>query len=360
MKLEDLRKKIDSIDDKILELLNDRMKIVKEVGELKNQTGTPIYRPERELEILNRLKKRSRGPLNDAAIEAIFLEIFAVSRNLERPERVAYLGPIGSFTHQAAESRFGAMSDYLSMNSISAVFKAVETKRAKYGVVPIENSIDGVVGETLDLLGCSPLLIVAEMYMPIHHTFASLEDDLNKIKKIYSKDIAFGQCRNFLIEHGLENVELIPVESTAKAAKLAAKTKGTAAICSHIAAKLYNLPILFENIEDLHTNKTRFIIISDFKNERSGSDKTSILAKLEDKPGALVRFLEDFDKQNINLTKIESRPSAQKEFSYWFYIDFEGHVDDENVKKVLQKHKSEIKWLGSYVKALSGEEEYEI
>ena len=355
-KLEELRKKIDSIDDEILKLLNERMKVVKEVGELKNKTKAPIYRPEREQEILNRLKKKNRGPLTDSAIDAIFLEIFAVARNLERPERVAYLGPEGSFTHQAAESRFGAMSDYLSMNSISAVFKAVETKRAKYGVVPIENSIDGVVGETLDLLGRSPLLIVAENYMPIHHTFATLEDDLSKIKKIYSKDIAFGQCRNFLIEHSLEDVELIPVESTAKAAKLASKERGSAAICSHIAAKLYNLPILFENIEDLHTNKTRFIIISDFKNEKSGNDKTSILAKLEDKPGSLVRFLEDFDAENINLTKIESRPAADREFSYWFYIDFEGHIDDDNVKRVFNKHKKEIKWLGSYVKAVSSED----
>ncbi|WP_187647207.1 prephenate dehydratase [Nitrosophilus labii] len=356
MKLEELRKRIDEIDDKLLELLNERMKIVKEVGELKNKTRAPIYRPEREQEILNRLKSKNIGHLNEAAIEAIFLEIFAVSRNLERPERVAYLGPIGSFSHQAAESRFGAMSDYLSMNSISSVFKAVETKRAKYGVVPIENSIDGVVGETLDLLGRSPLLIVSELYMPIHHTFASLEDDISKIKKIYSKDVAFGQCRNFLNEHGFEEMELIPVESTAKAAKMAAKERGSAAICSHIAAKLYNLPMLFENIEDLHTNKTRFIVISDFKNEKSGNDKTSILAKLKDRPGALVRFLKDFDKEKINLTKIESRPAADKEFTYWFYIDFEGHIDDENVKKVLKQHESEIKWLGSYVKASTSED----
>ncbi len=351
MKLEDLRKKIDSIDDRLLQLLNERMEVVKEVGELKNRTKAPIYRPEREQEILNRLKAKNSGPLNDAAIEAIFLEIFAVSRNLERPERVAYLGPLGSFSHQAAESRFGGMSDYLSMNSISAVFKAVESGRAKYGVVPIENSIDGVVGETLDLLGRSPLLIVSELYMPIHHTFASLEENPQNIKRIYSKDVAFGQCRNFLREHGFDEIELIPVESTAKAAKLAAEQRESAAICSHIAAKLYNLPVLFENIEDMHTNKTRFIVISDFENEISGNDKTSILAKLKDEPGALVRFLEDFDKEKINLTKIESRPAASKEFSYWFYIDFEGHAKDEKVKKVMQKHKDEIKWLGSYVKA---------
>ncbi len=354
--LRKLREQIDSIDDQILDLLNERMEVVKRVGELKNSTGAPIYRPEREMEILKRLKSKNRGPLPSSAIEAIFLEIFAVSRNLERPERVAYLGPEGSFTHQAAESRFGAMSEYLPIHSIGAVFKAVEAGRAKYGVVPIENSIDGVVGETLDLLGKSDLKIVAETYMPIHHSFASLEEKLQNIKKIYSKDIAFGQCRSFLNDHFLDDVELIPVESTAKAAKIAASELGSAAICSNIAAKLYNLPILFENIEDIHSNKTRFIILSDFKNNRSGFDKTSILAKLHDRPGALVHFLEDFDKAKINLTKIESRPAEDKDFNYWFYIDFDGHIDDENVQEVLQKHLHEIKWLGSYAKAKDTDE----
>ncbi len=350
MKLDELRERIDRIDDEILDLLNKRMEVVKAVGELKNRTDAPIYRPEREIEILERLKKRNQGPLNDSAIDAIFLEIFAVSRNLERPERVAYLGPEGSFTHQAAESRFGAMSDYLPLNTISSVFKEIEQKRAKYGVVPIENSIDGVVGETLDMLGRSDLKIVAEVFMPIHHSLASLEENIKNIKKIYSKDIAFGQCREFLTTHGLDQVELIPVESTAKAAKIAAKEPGSAAICSSIAAKLYNLPILFENIEDFKNNTTRFIVLSDFKNQKSQSDKTSILAKLKDRPGALYEFLKDFYKEKINLTKIESRPAQQKDFNYWFYIDFDGHIDDENVQKVLQKHKPQIKWLGSYAK----------
>lgn len=351
MSLEELRNQIDAIDNQILELLSRRMQIVKKIGDIKHKSSGSVYRPEREQQILARLKALNRGPLSDSAIEAIFLEIFAVARNLELPENVAYLGPEGSFTHQAAESRFGAMSEYLSMGSISSVFKAVESKRAKYAVVPIENNIDGTVGETLDLLGASDLKIVAELFMPIHHTFASQNEKLSDIKKIYSKDKAFGQCRNFLSEHGLENVELIPVESTAKAAKIAAREPGSAAICSHIAAKLYNLPILFENIEDIHNNKTRFIVLSNFKNAKSGNDKTSILVKLPNRPGSLVAFLKDFNNANINLTKIESRPAKnEKGFNYWFYIDFEGHIDDENVKRVLEKHKNEIKWLGSYVK----------
>ncbi len=359
MKLEELRKRIDEIDDKILELLNERMEVVHEVGKLKNQSGAPIYRPEREMEILKRLKSKNNGLLPDKAIDAIFLEIFAVSRNLERPERVAYLGPEGSFTHQAAEERFGGLSDYLPLGSISAVFKELELGRAKYGVVPIENSIDGVVGETLDLLGKSDLKIIAETFMPIHHSFASLEEKLANIKKIYSKDIAFGQCRNFLIEHGLDSAEWIPVESTAKAAKMAAKEAGSAAICSSIAAKLYGLPVLFENIEDFSNNTTRFIILSDFKNAPSGNDKTSILARLKDKPGALYEFLKSFYEKGINLTKIESRPAQYRDFNYWFYIDFDGHIDEPHVQEVIAKHEDQIKWLGSYPKVKDRVDEVE-
>ena len=350
--LKKLREELDIIDDKILELLNERMGIVKKIGDLKNRGNESIYRPEREKEIIERLSKLSKNKLlNKSAIEAIFLEIFAVSRNLEKPELVAYLGPEGSFTHQAAESRFGAMSEYLPMNSIRAVFKAIQSKRAKFGVIPIENSKDGIVGETLDYLGECNVNIVAELVIPIHLSLATNSENIKEIKKIYQKDKGFGQCRNFLIDHNLDEVEKIPVESTAKAAKMIANEKTSAALCSHIAAKLYNIPIMFENIEDFHNNKTRFIIISDFKNEKSPFDKTSILAKLQNRPGSLVEFLQEFNNNNINLLKIESRPSMDSgDFNSWFYIDFEGHCDDKNIKTILQNHKDEVKWLGSYVK----------
>lgn len=354
--LEECREAIDAIDNEILELLNKRMQVVHRVGEIKNDTGGAIYRPEREKAIVNRLSKmseKSGGLLNKSAIEAIFLEIFAVARNLELPEKVAFLGPEGSFTHQAAESRFGAMSDYLSLNSIHAVFKTLESKRAKFGVVPIENSRDGIVGETLDYLAKSSVKIVAELYMPIHMSFASKARKVEDIRKIYSKDKGFGQCREFLQAHGFIDVELIPVESTAKAAILASKDESSAAICSHIAAKMYGLPTMFENIEDQHNNMTRFVILSDFKNGMSKDDKTSILVRLKDavKAGSLVHFLQDFYDENINLSKIESRPSRDKSgFGYWFFIDFYGHIDDEAVKRVVEKHKHEVTWLGSYVK----------
>ncbi|MFT7003749.1 MAG: chorismate mutase/prephenate dehydratase [Sulfurimonas sp.] len=358
--LDDCRDAIDAVDNEMLELLNKRMAVVERVGEIKNKSGGAIYRPEREKSIIERLESQSKaanGALNKSAIEAIFLEIFAVSRNLERPERIAYLGPEGTFTHQAAESRFGAMSDYISLSSIHSVFKTLESKRAKFGVVPIENSKDGVVGETLDLLAKSSVKIVAELYMPIHMSFVTQSTKISDIKKIYSKDKGFGQCREFLSEHDLINIEHIPVESTAKAAILAADDPSAAAICSHIAAKLYNVPTMFENIEDEHDSSTRFVILSDFKNLKSEDDKTSILVRLKDavEAGSLVHFLQDFDKEKINLSKIESRPSKDKSgFGYWFYIDFYGHIDDLNVQKVLSKHENEVTWLGSYVK---GEDE---
>jgi chorismate mutase / prephenate dehydratase len=357
--LDECRDAIDSIDNRILELLNKRMKIVERVGEIKHGTGTAVYRPEREKAIIERLadmNTESNGLLNKNAIEAIYLEIFAVARNLELPERIAFLGPEGSFTHQAAESRFGAMSEYLSLSSIHAVFKTLESKRAKFGVVPIENSRDGIVGETLDYLAKSSVKIVSELYMPIHMSFVTKANKLEDIKKIYSKDKGFGQCRDFLLEHGFMNVEQIPVESTATAAILAAKEPNSAAICSHIAAKLYGVPTLFENIEDDPDNKTRFVILSDFKNAISEDDKTSILVRLADgvEAGSLVRFLEDFNNEKINLSKIESRPSRDKSgFGYWFFMDFYGHIDEQKVQKAISNHIDEVTWLGSYAKGES-------
>jgi chorismate mutase/prephenate dehydratase len=245
------------------------------------------------------------------------------------------------------------MSDYLSLSSIHAVFKTLEGGRAKFGVIPIENSRDGIVGETLDLLAKSSVKVVAELYMPIHMSFATRARKIEDIKIIYSKDKGFGQCRDFLLEHGFINVEQIPVESTAKAAILAAQDPSAAAICSHIAAKLYDIPTMFENIEDEQGSSTRFVIVSDFKNIVSHDDKTSILVRLKDgiKAGSLVNFLQDFDDERINLSKIESRPAKDKNgFGYWFFIDFYGHIDDEKIQRVLSKHADEVTWLGSYVK----------
>ncbi|TAH22766.1 MAG: prephenate dehydratase [Cytophagales bacterium] len=352
--LNDLRNRIDSIDNQMLELLNKRMEVIKEVGKLKRINNAIIYRPEREKSILDRLNYLNQGLLTAPAIEAIFLEIFAVSRNYELPERIAYLGPEGSFSHQAAESRFGSLSDYIALSNIKSVFESVATQRARFGIVPIENNQEGSVKETIDMLRASDVKIVAEIPLNIHFTFASMEDRLRRIKKIYSKDIAFRQCQKFISEYFNDDVQLIPVESTSQAAKLASEEAGSAAICSEIAAKLYQLPLLFENIEDSSHNRTRFLIISkSFETQYSSGCKTSLIAQIPDdtEAGSLAKLLEDFGKAKINLTKIESHPAKEGErFAYWFLIDFDGHSQDEKVSAILEKNKEFVKLLGSYVK----------
>lgn len=348
--LEKLRDDLDFIDNELLKLLNKRMETVHKVGKLKANSGGAIYRPEREKAIIDRLTTKSLesdGSLNKEAIEAIFLEIFAISRNLELPEKVAFLGPLGTYTHQMAESRFGTTSEYVPTNSINGVFREVSENRAKFGVVPIENSSNGMVNDTLMALNKYNLKIVSNSAMPIHHSFSSNCEHIADVKKIYSKDIVFGQCRNFLSEHKLDNIELIPVNSTAKAVNLALEEPNSAAISSHIAAKLYGLPLLFENIEDDSKNKTNFIIISNFDNLNSGNDNTSIMAKLPNKNGSLVQFLNEFSKSNINLNKIESHIIKQELI---FYIEFDAHKDEKKVKKIFEKYEKEIKFLGSYVR----------
>lgn len=347
MTLDELRVEIDSIDNQLLELYNKRMEYVHQVGELKNTIGAPIYRPEREQSILNRLKAQNTGKLTDKAIDALFLEMFAVARNLERPEAIAYLGPEATFTHQAAEMKFGAMSAYIPLNSISSVFREVAKGTAKFGVVPIENSSNGIVSETINCLKEYDLQIIAEVFVGIHHTLATKCNSISEIKKIYSKDIAFDQCHLFLKSCALDEVEHVFLDSTAKGAKIAMEEEGSAAICADVAAKMYNLPILFNNIEDCTDNKTRFFIVSNFDNLPSGHDKTSMLVRLKNTPGALVNFLNDFERCEVNLTKIKSHILEGESL---FFIEFNGHKDDAHIENIMDRHKDVIKVLGSYVK----------
>lgn len=348
-----LRQSIDKIDDEIFEKLQKRMELVAQVGLHKSKNGSAIYRPEREREIIERLSGKKSSYLGSKAIEAIYQEIFAISRNLELPEKVAFLGPLGSYTHQAAEERFGAMSEYIPLKTITAVFEALDHKRAKYGVIPIENNSNGMVGETIDLLASSEQKIIAEIVLPIHHSFLSTCEHTSEIKTIFSKDIAFGQCQKFLHAHNFYYIEQIPTDSTAKAAQLAKNTPNSAAICSKVAAKLYDIPVMFENIEDSQNNKTRFVIVSDFANAASGKDKTSLFVNIRnmDQVGGLFMLLKDFKDQNINLTKIDSRPiRANNDFRMGFFIDCEGHYLDESLQKLFTKRGDEIKWLGSYMR----------
>jgi chorismate mutase/prephenate dehydratase len=355
MDLNSLRGKIDTIDDAILALLIERMNIVDEIGALKRNQNTVIYHPDREKEIIDRLASVHTGKLTRNAIEAIYLEIFGVSRNLELPELISFLGPEGSFTHQAAESRFGAIAEYISLPNIKSVFESVETGRAKYGVVPIENNQEGMVKETMDYLNSTNLYIISEIIIPVNFCIATKENNLSQVKRIYSKDIAFNQCKGFLTDYfGQKEADFfVEIDSTSKAAKLASQEANAAALCSHIAAKIYNLPILFDNIQDNESNQTRFYILSKNKNlKKTAKDKTTIAVKLrnDDKPGALVSLLKKFEQQNINLLKIESRPQKDtNEFKFWFFIDIEGNVLDESIAGILEAQEEEIKFLGSYM-----------
>lgn len=355
MSLEDLRARIDALDNQLLDLLNSRMEVVRQVGELKRSSNALIYRPEREKSILDRLDTRNQGLLNRAAIEAIFLEIFAVARTLELPERVSYLGPEGSFTHQAAESRFGALCEYDALPTIRSVFEAVETGRARFGVVPIENNQEGVVFETIDNLNEKDVKIAAEVVTPIHFAFVTQAEKLTDIRAIYSKDIGFRQCKKFLDDYfGSLSPEIIPVESTSKAAKLASQDSHAAAICSTIAGKIFGVPVLFDNIQDSSVNRTRFLLLAkEFENQPSGNDKSTVIVNFpnSDKPGTLSKFLREFELYDINLTKLVSHPSrAGAGFGFWFLMEFEGHFHDERVQRAIKRGPADVKWLGSYVK----------
>lgn len=353
--IKSLRNEIDQIDDAILDLLVKRMDVVEKIGGLKKLNSTAIYHPDREKEIIDRLANQPTGKLGKSAIEAIYLEIFGVSRNLELPEIISYLGPEGSFTHQAAESRFGAVADYISLPSIKSIFDSVDTGRAKYGIVPIENNQEGMVKETLDLLNERSIFIISEIIIPVNFCLATQEHDVNSITRIYSKDIAFNQCQGFTQDYFTNKPTdfFVQVDSTSRAAKLASENAGSAALCSHIAAKIFNVPILFDNIQDNDSNQTRFIIISKFENlKKTDRDKTSLAVKLknDDKPGTLLKLLKDFESRNINLLKIESRPQKDtNEFKFWFFIDIEGNKLDEHIQELIQHKSDELKFLGSYM-----------
>ncbi|RDU72905.1 bifunctional chorismate mutase/prephenate dehydratase [Helicobacter aurati] len=350
-----LREEIDKIDSKLITLLNERFEFVKQIGHLKVQNNATIYRPDRERLIIDKLLKYARQHnltnLNKERLESIFYEIFGVALNIEMPQKIAFLGPLGSFCHQAAETRFGPLSYYLPVKTITAVFHSLQNGNAKYGVIPLENNTNGMVGESIDNLAKYCFSIIGEIVFDIHHSFATTASSLTDIDKIYSKDIAFGQCRDFINDYNLYDIKQIAVSSTAYAAELASKDSKSAAICSEIAAKLYKLPIMFHKIQTSFNNQTRFVIISDFFNPRAENHKTSIFVSIKDfeKSGSLFELLRDFKEENINITKIDSRPIYyDKGFRSGFYMDFHGHRDDPNIARIFTKRKDEIKWLGSY------------
>jgi len=350
--LEKIRKEIDLIDEKLIELLNARAELVKKIFEIKNKKNKPLFDPSREKKILERLTKKSKGILKPEDIKVIMETVFKIYRGMFKEIVVAYLGPEGTFTHQAALIKFGEKARYVPAKTIDEVFKEVEKKRADYGVVPIENSIEGVVTHTLDVFIESDLKITSEIILEIHHFLLSREKTIRDIKKLYSHPQAIAQCRNW-ISQNLPDVEIYETESTTSAVKRILNEKKSAAIASEVAASMYNLNIIAERIEDFRENITRFLVIGNNFSEKTGNDKTSILFSIKDKVGALHDILVPFKKEKINLTRIESRPSKKKAWEYVFFVDFTGHKDEPNVKKALDKIKNStifLKILGSYPK----------
>jgi len=349
MSIPKLRKKIDILDAKIIALLNDRAKVSLAIGKEKNKSQKSIYAPDREKKVLDRIKQLSKGPMKPEALDAIYREVMSSSLSLEKSLKIAYLGPEASFTHLAARKKFGSQVNYIPCLNIPDVFGRVEKGDCDYGVVPIENSIEGAVTHTLDPLADSDLKVCAQVLLEISHNLLS-SGNLNSIKTIYSKSQVFGQCRNW-IRNNLPKAELVEASSTTKAAQIVAKKKTAACIASALAAQVYGLKILKKGIEDFSHNITRFLVIASEDAPQTGKDRTSILFSIKDKVGALHEMLMPFTRNKINLTKIESRPSKKKVWDYYFFVDCQGHREDKNVQKALKELEAKcqyLKVLGSY------------
>jgi chorismate mutase/prephenate dehydratase len=348
--LPELRKKIDEIDDKLLALLNRRAKIVLEIGKIKQKENLELHSPLREREILHRLDRENAGPFSNDSIRAIFREVISASLSLEGQLKVAYLGPKATFSHLASLQKYGTSAQLVPVGQIKDVFQEVEQGRADYGVVPIENSTDGTVTRTLDNFVDTSLRITGELFLEVHNYLISESSSIQNLKKVYSHPQPIMQCQRW-IEKSLPHVQVVEVESTAKAAELCLNDPFSGAIASEMAAKLYGLNILAKRIEDNVHNMTRFLIVSRKPIHRTGKDKTSILFSIKDRTGALYQILQPFAAAKINLTKIESRPSKKKPWEYFFYVDMEGHEEDPKVKKALSGLQDQcifFKVLGSY------------
>ncbi|HSB51088.1 MAG TPA: prephenate dehydratase [Dissulfurispiraceae bacterium] len=348
--LEGLRHKIDDIDDKILDLLNRRAGLAIRIANIKRHSRLKFHSPERERAILDRLKALNRGPFPDDALRVIFREILSASLSLEEPLKVAYLGPGGTFTHLAALRHFGSSAEYIPVGSIKAIFDSVEDGKTEYGLVPIENSNEGVVSYTLDMFMDYDLKIAAEVLLEVSHNLLSKSGDRARVRRIYSHPQAVAQCRTWLEAH-MRNVPILESTSTARAAELASTDDEAAAIASELASRLYDLKFIERHIEDNKNNYTRFLVIAKEHPPRTGTDKTSIMFSLKDRPGALFEALAPFKMSKINLSKIESRPSKRRAWEYIFFADMVGHIDDRKVRKAIEAVKDSciyLKHLGSY------------
>jgi chorismate mutase/prephenate dehydratase len=349
MSIPEHRKAIDKFDTQIVKLLNERTKRVLAIGEIKRKAGEEIYAPHRERAVLQRICRKNHGPITNESLRAVYREIMSSALSLEKSLTVAYLGPEATFTHQAAIRRFGASLRYSPQKTITDVFTEVSKHRADYGVVPVENSTEGVVTHTLDMFVDSDLQIVAQIILPVQHCLLA-NCPRARIKKLYAHPQAHGQCRAW-VQTNLPRVEIIETSSNARSAELAGKEKGAAAIAGVLASERYDVPVLDYDIQDNVANATRFLVLGHQCSPPTGDDRTSILYSLVDRVGALYQTLAAFRRYRINMTKIESRPSKRKAWEYFFFVDCEGHMKDRRVAKaisLLGEHCSYVKVLGSY------------
>lgn len=349
MNIPDHRKAIDQLDAQIVRLLNDRTKHVLAIGEIKLKAGEEIYVPHREHTVLQRICHHNLGPMTNDQLRAVYREIMSSALALEKTLTIAYLGPEATFTHQAAIRRFGSSLHYSAQKTIADVFTEVSKNRADYGVVPVENSTEGVVTHTLDMFVDSDLKVVSQIILPVQQCLLS-KSPRPKIQKLFAHPQSLAQCRGWIQNH-LPRVEIIETSSNARSAEFAAQEKNTAAIAGLLAAEKYGLPVLEHDIQDNAANATRFLVLGRQCSPPTGNDRTSLMVSILDKVGALHRALDAFRRYRINLTRIESRPSKRKAWAYFFFIDCDGHVQDDKVTKavrLLEEQSSFVKVLGSY------------
>jgi len=351
-RLAELRMQIDELDRQIVTWLNRRAEVVIQVGEIKQVDGTPIYAPHRESAVLKRIAELNTGPMPQRTLQAIYREMMSGSFMLEKPLRIAYLGPEGTFSHMAAQRKFGSSVEYRPLADIRAVFGEVGRGHCDLGLVPIENSSGGGVVDTLDCFVDAQLYICGEVILDVHHNLlANCRPE--EIQAVASKPEVFSQCRDWL-STSLQKVELVPVASSSRAAEMATQRDDLAAIGSELAAELYDLKIVFACIEDSPNNRTRFFVIANEPAKRTGNDKTAVMFSAPHCAGALVEVLNVFSRNGINLTNIDSRPSRRRNWEYFFFVDAEGHFEDPNFAEALDEarnHCSDLQVLGSFPRA---------
>ncbi len=352
MSLSKHRQAIDKLDEQIVKLLNERTRHVLEIGAIKLKAGEEIYAPHREGIVLARVAKLNAGPITNESLRAIYREIMSSALSLEKSMAIAYLGPEATFTHQAAIQRFGASLRYVPQKTIADVFNEVAKGRADYGVVPVENSTEGVVTHTLDMFVDSDLKVVAQIVLPISHCLVS-KTRRDRIKRLYVHPQTLAQCRSW-IHKNYPQAELIETSSNARSAEFAAKEKNSGAIAGLLAAEKYRVPVLEHDIQDNSANATRFLVLGRKCPPPTGRDRTSLMLSIRDAVGALHHALAPFRRYRINMTKIESRPSKRRAWEYFFFVDCDGHLADKRVAKAiaeLENQCSFVKVLGSYPNA---------